>query len=93
MQGFLKAYDSVRAKVMAVYDEVMGSEPHLWQACVTGHSLGGALATLCSYELANRRCRQPSVSAVCHACSFLLLPSGLAHRGVTCLRHKTCMLM
>lgn len=55
MQGFLKAYDSVRVKVMATADEVFGNEPHTWQALVTGHSLGGALATLCSYELANRR--------------------------------------
>ena len=55
VQGFLKAYDSVRAKVMAVSDEVMGGQPHSWQIYVTGHSLGGALATLCSYELANRR--------------------------------------
>ncbi len=60
VQGFLKAYDSVRAKVMAIADEVLGNEPHKWQAYVTGHSLGGALATLCSYELANRRCKQLS---------------------------------
>ena len=58
MQGFLKAYDSVRAKVMAIADTVLGDEPHTWHAYVTGHSLGGALATLCSYELALRRCRQ-----------------------------------
>jgi predicted lipase len=25
-----------------------------WQVYVTGHSLGGALATLCAYELCNR---------------------------------------
>ena len=65
MQGFLKAYDSVRPKVMAVSDEVMGGKPRLWQAYVTGHSLGGALATLCSYELANRRFRQQSASLQC----------------------------
>ena len=45
----------MRAKVMAVADDVFGDQPHTWQAYVTGHSLGGALATLCSYELANRR--------------------------------------
>ena len=58
MQGLLQAYDSVRAKVMAIADDVFGHEPHTWQACVTGHSLGGALATLCSYELANCRREQ-----------------------------------
>ena len=58
----MKAYDSVRAKVMAVSDEVMGGEPRSWQAYVTGHSLGGALATLCSYELANRRSGRQSVA-------------------------------
>ena len=34
VQGFLKAYDSVRAKVMAIADEVLGNEPHKWQAYV-----------------------------------------------------------
>ena len=72
MQGFLKAYDSVRAKVMAVSEEVMGGEPRSWQVYVTGHSLGGALATLCSYELANRRCsRQSVIHAVRLACSTM----------------------
>jgi nuclear pore complex protein Nup85 len=26
-----------------------------WDVAVTGHSLGGALATLCAYDLAGRR--------------------------------------
>ena len=86
MQGFLKAYDSVRAKVMVVSDEVMGGEPRSWQASVTGHSLGGALATLCSYELANRRCGRQSVTyGVC--CARSELPS-LRH-WVGALRHNS----
>jgi len=51
----LKAYDSVRARVLAVVEDVLRDEEALWQVYVTGHSLGGALATLCAFELANRR--------------------------------------
>ena len=32
-----------------------GGEQQPWQVYVTGHSLGGAMATLCAYELAARR--------------------------------------
>lgn len=55
-QGFLRAYDSVRARVLGVVGEVLTGPEDSWRVFVTGHSLGGALATLCSYELANRRC-------------------------------------
>jgi len=48
--GFLEAFDSVRAKVLALVDAICvteeGEEP--WQVYATGHSLGGALATLTS---------------------------------------------
>ncbi|KAK9829841.1 hypothetical protein WJX72_008191 [[Myrmecia] bisecta] len=57
-RGFLTAYDSVRARVMNIVDEVLDDgtdEP--WQIHVTGHSLGGALATLCAFELVARRYR------------------------------------
>jgi alpha-beta hydrolase superfamily lysophospholipase len=40
---------------MGIVSEVLKGEGHSWHVYVTGHSLGGALATLCSYELANRR--------------------------------------
>lgn len=54
--GFLKGYDSVKGRVMGVIDEMLeGSAGEQWQIYVTGHSLGGALATLCAYELAVRR--------------------------------------
>ena len=56
VQGFLEAYDSVRSRVLGVAGEVLGEEADAWHVHVTGHSLGGALATLCCYELANRRC-------------------------------------
>lgn len=53
--GFLKAYKAVRAEVLQVVDAVVGNEAGEWTVYVTGHSLGGALSTLCSYELATRR--------------------------------------
>lgn len=55
LQGFLRAYDSVRTRVLGVVDEVLTDSEDSWKIYVTGHSLGGALATLCSFELANRR--------------------------------------
>ena len=60
--GFLEAYDSVRVRVLAAVDDARGAGPRAaalgrndgagWSVCVTGHSLGGALATLCALELA-----------------------------------------
>ena len=54
-QGFLRAYDSVRSRVMSITSEILRGDGKDWRVYVTGHSLGGALATLCSYEIANRR--------------------------------------
>ena len=55
--GFLAAYDSVRAKVLSLVDTLTrdASPGDPWVVFVTGHSLGGALATLCAYEMAGRR--------------------------------------
>ena len=68
--GFLRAYESVRARVFAAVDDVIAAETHAreddhdardddhdarddtWHVFVTGHSLGGALATLFACELA-----------------------------------------
>ncbi|KAF6144375.1 hypothetical protein GIB67_024602 [Kingdonia uniflora] len=57
--GFLSAYDSVRTKLMSLIklsigylDDCVKDAPR-WHIYVTGHSLGGALATLLSLELSS----------------------------------------
>jgi Lipase (class 3) len=51
--GFLGAYDAVRARVLRLLELILGGDRSgPWRVMVTGHSLGGALATICSYELA-----------------------------------------
>lgn len=50
--GFLTAYDSVRADIHALVDALLEDEKEPWTIYLTGHSLGGALATLCSFDLA-----------------------------------------
>eukprot|EP00210_Caulerpa_lentillifera_P002841 g2715.t1 len=52
-KGFLDAYLSVRETVLETVDTVSGWDPE-WLVIFTGHSLGGALATLAAYEAANR---------------------------------------
>lgn len=56
-KGFLDAYDSVKRVVFSLLDEITGSgeKGGPWRVLITGHSLGGALATLAAYELAERR--------------------------------------
>ncbi|PSS24038.1 Feruloyl esterase A precursor [Actinidia chinensis var. chinensis] len=57
--GFLSAYDSVRTRILSLIKLAVeylddGAEPlHKWQVYVTGHSLGGALATLLALELSS----------------------------------------
>ncbi|KXZ45673.1 hypothetical protein GPECTOR_52g70 [Gonium pectorale] len=50
--GFHFSYDSVRDTVFGLLDEIRATRPGPWRVLVTGHSLGGALATLGAYELA-----------------------------------------
>ncbi|KAK6914191.1 Fungal lipase-like domain [Dillenia turbinata] len=55
--GFLSAYDSVRTRILSIIKLSIqyiddGDEPlQKWHVYVTGHSLGGALATLLALEL------------------------------------------
>jgi len=51
--GFFNAYQSMKGQVDAILEERDAS--HLW---VTGHSLGGALALMCAYDLEANEDRQ-----------------------------------
>lgn len=52
--GFRTAYDSVWASLLTIVENITQWRPD-WTICVTGHSLGGAVATLCAFEYANRQ--------------------------------------
>ncbi|XP_073112069.1 uncharacterized protein [Elaeis guineensis] len=53
--GFLNAYDSVRNRIITLIKDLIGSSESMpkWHVYVTGHSLGGALATLLALELSS----------------------------------------
>ncbi|KAH0739939.1 hypothetical protein KY290_038644 [Solanum tuberosum] len=57
--GFLSAYDSVRISLISLIKKAIGyrdddlDTPNKWHVYVTGHSLGGALATLLALELSS----------------------------------------
>ncbi|KAL2344719.1 hypothetical protein Fmac_006004 [Flemingia macrophylla] len=59
--GFLSVYDSVRTRIISLIRLAIGyvnddSELcHKWHVYVTGHSLGGALATLLALELSSNQ--------------------------------------
>ena len=58
----------MKPRVLHIFDEIIGecvnsrtpggnkSEDDRWRVYLTGHSMGGALATLCAYELAVSYC-------------------------------------
>lgn len=47
--GFLKAYVCIQKEVADVVNQIVGQGS--WDCFITGHSLGGALSTLCAYDL------------------------------------------
>ena len=52
--GFYNAYKSVRDLIMDIIMSIVNSQSldsTCWDVCCTGHSLGGALASLCAYDL------------------------------------------
>ncbi|KAK6130506.1 hypothetical protein DH2020_035764 [Rehmannia glutinosa] len=57
--GFLSAYDSVRTRLISLIKQAIGHRDESldllakWHIYVTGHSLGGALATLLALELSS----------------------------------------
>lgn len=57
--GFLSAYDSVRIRLISLVKKAIGyrdddlDPSNQWHVYVTGHSLGGALATLLALELSS----------------------------------------
>ncbi|XP_078427745.1 putative triglyceride lipase isoform X2 [Wolffia australiana] len=69
--GFLGAYDSVRNRIMTLiklsvgYHEDMDLETiSKWRVYVTGHSLGGALATLLAFELSSSQMAKRGVISI-----------------------------
>lgn len=56
-EGFLEAYASVRPVVLRLLDTVLAGEQEQWTLYITGHSLGGALSTLCTFDCARRMWR------------------------------------
>ncbi|XP_077226967.1 putative triglyceride lipase isoform X2 [Tasmannia lanceolata] len=79
--GFLSAYDSVRNRIMSLIKVSIGFvEDHVetmtkWHVYVTGHSLGGALATLLALELCS------SQMAKCGAISITMYNFGSPRVG------------
>ena len=52
--GFLAAYDSLRPAVLSLLACLLEGEEERWRIFLTGHSLGGALATLCAWDCSHR---------------------------------------
>jgi len=52
--GFRRAYDSVREPVLQILYDITKWRSD-WTVTTCGHSLGGALASICAFEIANRK--------------------------------------
>jgi len=54
-RGFIQYYEGIREKVIAAVEQTGSSVPQdVHELLVSGHSLGGAMATLCAVDLAVR---------------------------------------
>lgn len=53
--GFRNAYDTARESILRIVYDITGWKS-CWTVCATGHSLGGALATLAAFEMTHRFC-------------------------------------
>ncbi|XP_076924178.1 uncharacterized protein LOC143586534 [Bidens hawaiensis] len=69
--GFLSAYDSVRTRILSLIKTATGYQEEdadqqvsKWHVYVTGHSLGGALATLLALELTSSQLAKRGVISV-----------------------------
>ena len=60
-RGFIWAWESVTAQVSDLVLACTAPSPpgKQWRVVCTGHSLGGALATLTAFDFAVRRCSPP----------------------------------
>lgn len=52
--GFRRAYDSVREPVLQILYDITKWRSN-WTVTTCGHSLGGALASICAFDIANRK--------------------------------------
>ena len=59
--GFLRGYLSVRTRLLTMIEALKRDEGGDWSVYVTGHSLGGALATICAADLGSGICAADDV--------------------------------
>lgn len=59
--GFLKSYLSVKREIFEMVEQITSEQMGSWTVYFTGHSLGGALATLCAYDVAMRNKLNPGM--------------------------------
>jgi alpha-beta hydrolase superfamily lysophospholipase len=62
--GFYDAWRSVRERMLQMIDLCTGGDSD-WHVYVTGHSLGGALATLCAYDVKRLTCASTRLTSPC----------------------------